>query len=131
MKTRHSPSRATRWTAAALLVAGAGIFIQIASGAEYPVVPPGLVILLVAAGVTAVGRWRWTPVVGVVAGVFLLFGLFASGRASDLLDPAAPGDAIGLWVQVLALVGAIGAGFVAARGNYRRRRSTRASGAGV
>lgn len=131
MKTRQFRSRATLWTAEALLLAGGGIVVQIVSGAEYPVVPPGLVLLLGAAGLIAAGRWRWMPVIGVVVALFLLLGLFASGRAPDLLDPTVPGDALGLWIQVLALIAAIGAGIAATRGNYRRIRSAADSGAAV
>ena len=46
-------------TVAGLVVAAAGIVIQIASGAEYPTIPPGLIILLAAAGLVALAtRWR-------------------------------------------------------------------------
>lgn len=131
MKTQPIRSRPTWFTAEALLVAAAGILIQIASGAEYPAIPPGLVILIGAAGLVISARWRWTPVAGVLVGVFLLIGLFASGRAPDLLDPSVPGDALGLWMQVIALLVAIVAGIAATRGNYRRASATRGSGVGA
>lgn len=130
MKTRSSHSRAKLWTMIALLVAGAGIVIQIASGAEYPAVPPGLVLLLGAAGLVAFGRHRWMPVIAVVVSGFLLIGVFASGRAVSLRDPGTFGDGLGLWVQVLALIVAFGAGTVATLGNRRDARSTAGSGTG-
>jgi hypothetical protein len=37
-------SPAAGFTVAGLVVAAAGIVIQIASGAEYPTIPPGLII---------------------------------------------------------------------------------------
>jgi hypothetical protein len=53
--------------AATVSLAAAGIVIQIASGAEYPTIPPGLIILLAAAGLVALAtRWRWTTIVGVI-----------------------------------------------------------------
>jgi hypothetical protein len=49
--------------------------IQIASGAEYPTIPPGLIILLAAAGVVALAtRWRWTTIDEVIVSLFLLVG---------------------------------------------------------
>jgi hypothetical protein len=78
MNKRSPLSPAGKVTVAALLVAAAGFVIQIVSGVDVPTVPPGLVIMLVAA-LVAFGPWRWTPVVGVVVGLFLLVGFFASG----------------------------------------------------
>lgn len=112
-------------TAAALVVAGAGILIQIASGTEYPVIPPGLLILIGAAALVSFGRWRWTTALGVLVGLFLLFGLFASGRAASLLDRSVPGDTFGLWLQVIALLVAIGAGIAATVRNYHSGAASR------
>ena len=85
MNQRNLLSLAGKLTVAALLVAVAGIVIQIVSGVDYPTVPPGIVILLVTASVVAFGPWRWAPVAGVVVGLFLLVGFFASGAAARLL----------------------------------------------
>jgi hypothetical protein len=49
-----------------LLVGAAGIVLQIVGGIDFPVVPPGLVILVVAAGLVAFARWRWVPFIAVV-----------------------------------------------------------------
>jgi hypothetical protein len=46
---------AAKLQVAGLVVAAAGIVIQIASGADYPTVPPGLIILLAAAVLVALG----------------------------------------------------------------------------
>ena len=57
----RSLSAAGKLTVAGLVAAAGGIAIQIASGADYSTVPPGLVILLVAAGLVALAtRWWWT-----------------------------------------------------------------------
>jgi prepilin signal peptidase PulO-like enzyme (type II secretory pathway) len=117
---RRSPlSTAGKLTVAALLVAAAGIVIQIVSGVDFPTVPPGLIILLVAAGLVAFGPWRWTPVVGAVLGIWLLVGFSLSGEAGRLLDPSQLGGFVGLWVQFLAVLVAVVAGIIATIQNYR------------
>ena len=121
MKTRHSQNRsgASRLTVAALLVAGAGILIQILSGAEYPAVPPGLIMLGVSALLIAVGPWRWIPAIATVVALFLIAGLFAAGRATALINPRVAGDTIGLWIQMIAVVVAFISSIRAVRRNYR------------
>jgi hypothetical protein len=99
--------------ALALVVAAAGIVIQIAGGHDYPVVPPGLVILVAAAGVVWFGSSRWVPLVAVVVGLFMVLGLFAADQAPRLVDPDTALDTIGLWIQLLAVAAAIGAGVLA------------------
>jgi hypothetical protein len=69
MNQRNSLPSANKLTVAALLVAAAGFVIQIVSGIDVPTVPPGLLILLVAAGLIALLPWRWMPVVGAAVGL--------------------------------------------------------------
>jgi hypothetical protein len=120
MKRPNSLSRAARLTVAALLVAAFGFAIQIFSGIEVPTIPPGLVILLVAAGLVAFLPWRWVPVVSALAGLFLFVGFFASGAVIVLLDPGRIGVLVGAWIQFLALIVAAVAGIIATTRNYRR-----------
>jgi hypothetical protein len=119
MNQRNSLSLSSKVTVAALLVAAVGIVIQIVSGVDFPPVSPGLIILLVAAGLTAFGPWRWAPVVGIVVGLFLLVGFFASGQIGPLLDPGWFGRFVGVWVLFLSVVAAVVAGTVATIQNYR------------
>jgi hypothetical protein len=121
MKQRSLLTRASQLTVAALLVAAAGFVIQIASGIDVPTVPPGLVILLVAAALIALAPWRWMPVVGVVVGLFLLVGFFASGAVVSLLEPSQVGVFLGAWVQFLAVIVAVITGIVAVSHSYRIR----------
>ena len=121
MNKRSPLFPAGKVTVAALLVAAAGFVIQIVSGVDVPTVPPGLVIMLVAAALVAFGPWRWTPVVGVVVGLFLLVGFFASGSVGSLLAPDRSGVFVGAWVQFLAVIVTVVAGIVAAVQNYRDR----------
>jgi hypothetical protein len=124
MKRPSSLSPASKLTVAALLVAALGFAIQIFSGIEVPTVPPGLVILVVAATVVALLPWRWVPVVGAFAGLFLFVGFFASGALGNLLDPSRFGVLVGAWIQFLALIVAVVGGLVATIQNYRKRLRT-------
>jgi hypothetical protein len=108
-------------TVAALLVAAAGFVVQIVSGVDVPTVPPGLVIMLVAAGLVAFLPWRWTPVIGTAVGLFLFVGFFGSGAVDNLLDASQGGVFIGAWIQFLAVIVAVIAGVVVAVQNYRNR----------
>jgi hypothetical protein len=119
MKQRSLLIRASQLTVAALLVAAAGFVMQIVAGVDVPTVPPGLVILLVAAALVTFAPWRWMPVVGVVVGLFLLVGFFASGAVGSLLEPSELGVFLGAWVQFLAVIVAVVAGIVAVSQNYR------------
>jgi hypothetical protein len=117
----RTSSPAASLTVAGLVVAAAGIVIQIASGAEYPTIPPGLIILLAAAGLVALAtRWRWTTIVGVIVSLFLLVGGALAPQAREQLgDPTQVGVFIGTVIQLLALVVALVAGVAATRQLYR------------
>jgi hypothetical protein len=116
-------SAAAKLNVAGLVVAAAGIVIQIASGADYPTVPPGLLILLVAAALVALGvRWRWTAIIGVIVPAFLLVGGALAPQTRDHLgDPGQAGVFIGTLIQLLALVVALVAGIVITRQAYGTR----------
>jgi hypothetical protein len=100
-----------RTEAAALTVAAVGIIIQIIGGVNYPAVPPGLIILLAAAALVAFLPWRWAPMIGVLAGAFMVIGAIAAANARyDLTHPGHPGAFIGTWIQLIAVVVAVVAG---------------------
>jgi hypothetical protein len=121
VKERIQLPLASRLTMFSLVVAAAAVVIQIVSGTDYPTVPPVFFILLIPAGLIAFGRWRWTPVVAVLAGLFLTFGLFASGESRRLFNPSQLGDSVGLWIQTLAVIVATVAAIIATIQNYRSR----------
>ena len=121
MNQRGSLSSSGKVTVAALLVAAFGFAIQIFSGVEVPTVPLGLVILLVAAGLVALSPWRWAPAIGIVVGLFVFVGFFASGALSNLFDPSRFGVLVGAWIQFLAVIAVIVAGGVATTRNYGTR----------
>jgi hypothetical protein len=81
-------------------------------------------ILLIPAALIALGRLRWAPAIAALAGLFLTFGLFASGESARLFDRGRsgnPGDSIGLWIQMLAVIAATVAGISAAIRNNQAR----------
>src|SRR3978361_1028147 len=106
MKTKFALSSEGKITIAFLMVAAAGVLIQIISGHPYPTIPPVFFILLIPAALIYFAPWRWTPVSAILAGIFLTAGLFLSGAAQRLTDLQNPGDSIGLWIQSLAVLGA-------------------------
>jgi hypothetical protein len=112
---------------AGMVVAAAGIVVQIVSGSHlFPTIPPGPIILLAGAALVALGSWRWTPVVGVVVPLFVVVGgiiaAFVSGSFLDqLADPGEVGVFAGSWVQVLGEIAALVAGIVASRQPGRPR----------
>lgn len=89
-----------------LLIATAGVLIQIFSSVPYPKLPPVFFILLLPAGVVMFGRWRWTAIPAILAGLFLTMGLFSSGASSRLFDWQNPGGSVGLWIQMIGVLGA-------------------------
>jgi hypothetical protein len=85
-------------------------------------IPPGLVILLVPAGLVAVGRWRWPSVLAVAAAPFIVVGYLPSGAAGALLDPTGSGAFLGLWLQFAGASVALVAGTIAVARTYRASR---------
>jgi hypothetical protein len=127
VKQKGPQTPAAKLNVAGLVVAAAGIMIQYVSGVDFPTIPPGPIILLAAAAVVAFGPWRWSPVVGLVAALFLLIGgaiatIVGNGFNETLGDPGEIGGFAGAVVQIMGLVTALAAGIVAAR------RSTRGPG---
>jgi uncharacterized membrane protein len=110
---------------AGLLAAAVGIVIQIASGVDYPTVPPGLIILLVTAGLVAFARWAWVAIVGVIVPLFLLVGGTISSTGRDnLADPGDFGQFAGTLIQLVAVVVALVAALLVVR-DLRTRRQQR------
>jgi hypothetical protein len=99
-----------------MLIAVGGIIIQIATGVDYPPVPPGPIILLVAAAIVGYRPGRRSAVVGVIVPLFLLVGGTMASFANDALwDTGEPGQFAGLTIQVIGEVIALGAGIHALR----------------
>jgi hypothetical protein len=122
-RTQYTP--AATLSAASLVVAADGIMIQYLSGVDYPTIPPGPIILLAAAGVVIFGRWRWSPVVGLVATLFVLIGgaiatIAGNGYSETLGDPGELGGFAGAVVQLVGLAIALAAGVIATQGSSRR-----------
>jgi hypothetical protein len=95
--------RLRRTVLVSLVVSAAGIPIQIIGGWDYPVVPPGMLILL-AAGLAALLPVRLAPVVTLVAGGFILVGFFVVGDIANMFGSQNALVTVGKWVQMTALV---------------------------
>ena len=107
----------------ALLVAAAGVFVIFLSAPDlFPAVPPGVIILAVAAAIIAFVPGRWMPIVGVLIALMITIGGIASGNTIDILNGEEnPGAILGTVIQYPALITAIAAGVMA---TTRRSSST-------
>jgi hypothetical protein len=118
--TLIAPSTARTVNIAGLLAAAAGIVIQISTGVDYPTVPPGPIILVVAAAIVASTSRRWASYVGVIVPLFLLVGgtiAFTAGDAADNVQDA--GHYLGTIVQWAGELAAFIAGVVPLRASRR------------
>jgi hypothetical protein len=119
---RSRPATARRPAVAAMIVAAAGIIVQMLGGADYPAIPPGAVLLLAAAGLFAV-RTRWTPAVGLLIPLFLSVGAVKTPNMRDHLgDPAQAVAFAGTLIQLLGMVGGLVFGAVLVRQSLRKGR---------
>ncbi|QFU87316.1 hypothetical protein [Amycolatopsis sp. YIM 10] len=107
-------SAARRSTIAGLVLASAGLVVAKLGGVVMPAVPPALVIMLVAA-LFVVVRWRWTPIVAVLAALAEGVGFFASGSYARLGDVTEFGIFAGSWMRLLGVAMAVVFGLVALR----------------
>lgn len=99
---QHAPAR--RATVIGLVAGAVGIAILYVSGVAMPVVPPGLVLLVVAAIVVATVHRRWATAFGALVGVAEITGFFASGSAAALTDAGAVGVLAGTWIRLIGTV---------------------------
>jgi hypothetical protein len=99
--------RASRLTVVALLVAAVGFVAQMVAGVtDTPTIPPGLVVILVAAGLVAFVPGRWMPLAGVVAAVFNLVASIVVDAIDRLMDPSPATGFIGAWLMHIGLIAA-------------------------
>jgi hypothetical protein len=110
---RHRPrSRLTTATLGGLAVGVLGLLLQfIADPAKFGVFPPGIYFVVVAAAILWLHeRWRWSPLIAVALGLWIVIGGTLSGdlpanlASSDILTVA------GNIVMVLGPLGAAGFG---------------------
>lgn len=114
---------ARRSQTAAMLVAALSILAIFATEPDlFPTVPPGPILLVVAAGLVALVRRSWTVLTGVAIATFILLGGVVSSGLADNLDHG-PVVVISTVVQVAALVTAIGFGLIGLTGAGRPRRT--------
>ena len=117
--------RSSRLTVVALLIAAVGFVIQMVAGVtDTPTIPPGLVVILVAAGLIAFVPGRWMPLAGVVAGLFNLVASVVVDAADRLTDPSPATGFIGAWLMHIGLIAACVLGTMAAARNSESLHAT-------
>jgi hypothetical protein len=100
-------------TLSALVLLAASIAGQIAAGAEYPAVPPGLVIPLVAAGLLI---WRtngWTTGLALGVGLFIGVGAVLTPDTGDHLSSGNTALIASTVAEIVALTALVIAGAAA------------------
>ena len=113
-------ARPSRLTVVALLIAAVGFVTQMVAGVtDTPTIPPGLVVILVAAGLVAFVPGRWMPLAGVVAGVFNLVASVVVDAMDRLVDPTPVAGFIGAWLMHIGLIAACVVGTIATVRNAR------------
>jgi hypothetical protein len=98
---------ASKVNVAAMVAAIIGIVLQIIAGVDYPPVPPGPIILAIAAGLVVFVRRRWTLVVAVVVPLFLTVGGTIAFIASDDMALRHPDDLGAFLATVLQMVAVV------------------------
>jgi hypothetical protein len=108
VSSHDSPDpRTSRLTVVALLIAAVGFVTQMVAGVtDTPTIPPGLVVILIAAGLVAFVPGRWMPLAGVAAGLFNLVASLVVDAVDRLLDPSPASGFIGAWPMHIGLIAA-------------------------
>jgi hypothetical protein len=100
--------------AAGLLIAVAGMIVQIANHVKYPTVPPGVVILAATAILIVTVPWPPIRILGAIApGFILVGGMVSSTGRINISHPGQVGKFVGTVVQFGGLAIAVIAGVLA------------------
>lgn len=103
----RAPRTSRSTVVVALLIAAVGFVTQMVAGVtDTPTIPPGLVVILVAAGLVAFVPGRWMPLAGVVAGLFNLVASVVVDAVDRLMDPSPATGFIGAWLMHIGLIAA-------------------------
>jgi hypothetical protein len=105
LRNRLSNMKLKLVSAVLLVVVALGIVVQ---SLDDPEVPLGsALIMVVAALITWLVRNRWGALAAVVACLFLLAALAATGSFEHLVAVRSPFQTVGLWIQTAALAAAL------------------------
>jgi peptidoglycan/LPS O-acetylase OafA/YrhL len=106
--------KARALTTIALVVASIAFVVQIAAGVtDTPTIPPGLIAIVVAAGLVAFVPARRAPLAGPIAGLFNLVAFVATGATDRLFDVNPESAFVAVWCMVVALLVASVVGMLA------------------
>jgi hypothetical protein len=123
MSPRSGLPTASKLTVLALLVAAIGFVVQMIAGVtNTPTIPPGLLAILVAAGLVAFVPGRWVPIAGPAAALFNLVAFVLVGAADRLSQPSPASAFVSAWLMVVALIVAGVAGTIATVQNRSTQR---------
>jgi hypothetical protein len=103
---------------AAMATAIVGIVLQIAAGVDYPPIPPGPIILAIAAGLVVFTGRRWALLVAVIVPLFLTVGGTIAFVASDDMALRHPDD-VGAFLATALQMVAVAVAFVAGLQAFR------------
>ncbi|MGX1674336.1 hypothetical protein [Streptomyces sp. NPDC055400] len=101
-------------TLAALALLALSIVGQVVAGADYPAVPPGLVIPVVAASLPAWRPNRWTAGLALAVGLFIGVGAVVTPNTGDHLSYGDSLLIVSTLAELLALAGMVVAGAMSA-----------------
>lgn len=96
-----------RTTVGSLLLAAAAIIVHILAGADYPAVPPGVIVFLAVAGLVMWRPRRWSAGVALAVGLFIGVGGIVAPNTSDNLGSSSGLLVAATIVQLATLVGVI------------------------
>lgn len=97
----------------ALLLLAVSIVGQIAAGADYPAVPPGVVIPLVAGGLLLWRTNRWTVGLALGVGLFIGVGALLTPNTGDHLSSGDGALIVSTLAELVALAALVVAGAAA------------------
>jgi hypothetical protein len=112
---------ASKVNVAAMLTAIVGIVIQIAAGVDYPPIPPGPIILAVAAALVVFTHRRWASIIAVIVPLFLTVGGTIAFVASDDMALRHPDDVAAFGATAVQMVAVIVAAIAGAAALRQRR----------
>ena len=116
-------SNAAKLTVIGLVLAAAGMLLQIAAGSELYPTFAGPIVLLAAAVIVAFGPGRWTPYVALLVPLVLGLGAIVAAVITgefieQLIDIGNAGILLGSLMHAIGLIAAVAGGV----GMLRRRR---------
>lgn len=113
--TTEQVAKVRIFAVAGLITCGVGLVILKIAGVEVPIVPPGLVVVLVATVLVVTVQRRWVAFVAIAAALAEAVSLIGSGSARSLSDSDDPTAFAGTCIRLVGIVVTLVAGVHLAR----------------